>query len=199
MLLRNVERYEGFAWQRVDPAGAAQKLEIVKLFVGRNFTSLWNGNFPGQQQAAPIARITHAFGNSGAPSEPGGIESILEEQGDVELLRAKLLRQLLTSAQAFVRGARVVRDEVVADFLATIDVGHIGPSNNRDGSVRKARAHSTQCGQSHDGVAYPVGRANQNFHAAAPWRAASLRFIAARSSLSALKTKSMTAIQMGKR
>src|SRR6266478_6187701 len=170
MLLRDVERYEGLAHQRVDPACTAQKLEIVKLFVGRNFTSLWNGNFPGQQQAAPIARITDAFGDTGAPGEPGGIESILEKQGDVELLRAKFLRQTFTLAQAFVRGFRIVGNEFVADLLAAIDVGYIGTSNNCDGGVPKAGANGAKSGQSHDGVANPVGGANQNLHAATPPR-----------------------------
>jgi len=86
MLFGNVERDEGFTWQRIDPAGAAQEFKIVKLFVCRYFAGPWNGNLLGQQQAAPIARVADAFRNAGAPSEPSGIKGVLEQQGDVKFL-----------------------------------------------------------------------------------------------------------------
>src|SRR4029077_2023484 len=87
----NIEGYEGFTGQRIDPAGAAQEFKIIKLFVRRYFAASWNGNLLGQQQAASVARVADAFGNPGTPSEPSGIKGVLKQQGDVKLLLSQLL------------------------------------------------------------------------------------------------------------
>ncbi len=73
----------------VEPAGAAEEFEIVKLFVRGNFAGLGNGYGLGEKEAAGVAGVADALRNLRAPGEPGGVEGVLEKQGDIEFSGAK--------------------------------------------------------------------------------------------------------------
>src|SRR5258708_6634559 len=96
-------------------------------------------------------RSPGAYGNScridaSAPSEPGGIKGVLEQQGDVKLLGPKFLRQTLASAETFVCTFRIVGNEFVAYFLPAIKVRNIRPGNDCNPRLRKTRANGPQRG-----------------------------------------------------
>src|SRR5689334_25122622 len=89
----------------------------------RNFAVLRNGKRFGQEKAAPVSGIADALRNSCPPRQPGGLEGILKQEGQLELLRAKFADQggrgvnehrLVTHILVFVKrcdeGAREDRD-----------------------------------------------------------------------------------------
>ena len=111
--------------------------------MGRNFAGLWDRDRFGEEKAAPVARVANALGYRGAPSQPGGVEGILEEKRCVELLRAQALAELFSSLPAAMFAFRVIRDELIADGLITIDVGYVGSRDDCDVRVWEFCAHGT--------------------------------------------------------
>src|SRR4029077_8797148 len=95
----------------------------------------------GQKKAAGVASIADAFGNIRAPGQPRGVECILQQQGHVELLRAKFCRQPLASEKTSMEAFGIVRDKLIADFLVAINISDIGPSDDRNSRVGKTLAH----------------------------------------------------------
>src|ERR1051325_8906952 len=77
VFLRNVQSDETFIRKRIDPACPANKLQVIKLFVWRNFPRLRNRNRFRQEKASAVARVADAFRNAGAPSQPRSVERIL--------------------------------------------------------------------------------------------------------------------------
>ena len=110
----------------------------------------------GKKEAAAVARVTNAFRNIGAPDQPSSIKRVLQQQGHVKPLRAKLSRQPLAAGKPPVQAFRIVWNQLIADFLIAIDIRDVGPSHDRDFRVRKTLADCTQRRQGHDSVPHPV-------------------------------------------
>src|SRR5579863_1757396 len=91
----------------------------------------------------------------------------------------------------------IVGNHLIANLLITIKISHIRQRQDSDFCLRKPRAHGAQCRQSHDGVPYPVRRANQEFHAAAPTRISSAWSMTERKSASGESSRSMTETYTG--
>src|SRR5580704_4146723 len=158
------------------------------MFVRRDFAGLGDGHSFRQKKTAAITRIADAFWNSRAPGNPSSLKGILKRQSNVEFLLAQFAHRVFFS---------VHKHRLVANLLILIDCRHIWPRKYRYLGFRKPRSHSTQSRQRHDGVADPVRGANQDFHADAPRGNWSFRSIAARNSLSAVRTKSIAATKIG--
>jgi hypothetical protein len=116
-----------------------------------SFAWLGQGHRFRQEKPAAISCVPNPFWNSGTPGKPSGFESILKQESCVEFLRAELAQNV-----AFV----IRKHHVVAYLLIFVDGRNIGPRKNRYPGVRKARAHSAQRRQRHDGVANPIRGAN---------------------------------------
>jgi len=86
--------------------------------------------------------------------------------------KVKALNYLLPHMQRV--PSRIVRDELIADFLIAINIRDVGPSHDRDFRFGKMLTHGAQRRKRHDGIPDPVGRAYENLHAAAPAPAASV-------------------------
>ena len=127
----------------IEPAGAAQQFKIVELFVRWDFAGLGYGHGLCEEKAAAVARVADALRDARAPREPGGIESVLQQECHVELLRAQFTRQMLPTGKASVRSMNIVGDELVADLLVAINVCDVGSGDDRDMGVRKSRADSS--------------------------------------------------------
>ena len=55
---------------------------------------------------------------------------------------------------------RIIGDELIRDPLTAVDVRNIGARENGNFSLRETAAHRSQRRHRHDGVSYPVRRAN---------------------------------------
>jgi len=153
-----------FVGELIEPICATEEFEVVKLFVGRNFTGLGGGDSFGEKKRAGVAGVADALGNLCAPGEPGSVKGVLQEEGDVEFAGAKIGGEFLAAAPAAVLALRIVMNQFVADLLVSINVGYIGAGDDADMRVGVALADGAQGGQGHDGVADPVGGANHDFH-----------------------------------
>src|SRR6266849_4443918 len=63
----NFELHMMFVRQRVDPADAPEEFEIIKLFMRRHFSALWDRNSLGEQEAPAITCIPDALRYSRTP------------------------------------------------------------------------------------------------------------------------------------
>ena len=98
---------------------------------------------------------------SGMPAsvgDRGGFESVLQENRAVEVFAGEGAAGGPFFAERFGR----VGDHAVAERLAVVEVGDPGLGQDRDFGVGKALAQRAQGGQGHDGVAQPVGGADQD-------------------------------------
>ena len=157
----------GIVVEPLEPAGAAKELEIVELFVWRNFAG--RGDLDGlrEEKRAGIARVADALRDLSAPGEPGGIEGILEKKRDIEFAGAEFGGEGFAAVPAAVSAVGIVGDELVGDLLVSVDFGNIGAGNDADVGFGMTLANGAERGQGHDGVADPVGGADQDFHAVA--------------------------------
>ena len=159
----------------------------------RNFPLPGKRHSLGQKKATAVSPVTNAFGNTCAPGQPSGIERVLQQQGHVKLLRAKLRRQPFAARKSRVRACRIVRDKLIANLLIAVNIRDVGPCHNRDLCVSKTFAHRPQRRQGHNGVPHPVRSANKNPHAAAPAPVASVCSRIFRKSISGATARSITA------
>src|SRR5258708_32531737 len=88
----------GFVGASIEPTGAVEKFEIVKLLVRGNFAGLGDRDGFGEKEAAGIASVPDALGDLGAPGEPGGVEGVLEEECDVEFAGAEIGGEVFAAA-----------------------------------------------------------------------------------------------------
>src|SRR5882672_12929991 len=116
----------GLIGELIEPTGAAEKFEIVKLFVRGNFAGLGDRDGFGEQEAAGIAGVSNALGDLGAPGEPGGVEGVLEEECDVEFAVAEIGGEFFAAAPAAVNPVCSGGDELFAHLLITINVSAVG-------------------------------------------------------------------------
>jgi len=153
-----------FVGELIEPTGAAEEFEVVKLFVGGDFAWFGDGDGFGEEKAACVAGVADALGNLCAPGEPGGVKGVLQEEGDVESAGAEIGGEFFAAAPAAVLALRIVMNQFVADLLVSINVGYIGAGDDADMRVGVAPADGAQGGQGHDGIADPVGGADHDFH-----------------------------------
>src|SRR6266850_788283 len=156
----NSQSNETFIGKRIHPSRAAKKLKIEELLVRGNFAGFRDGHRLGEEKAAAIASVSDAFRNIRAPDKPGGVKRVLQQEGDIEFLRAKFVRQPLASGNAGVDAVRVVVDELIADSLVAVDVRDVGPGQNRDLRTGESCTNYTQRRQRHDRIADPVRGTN---------------------------------------
>src|SRR5208282_339114 len=97
-------------WQMINPTGASQQFKIIKLFVRGNFVGLGHSDRFRQKEAAAIARVADTLWDSRAPGEPRSVKSILQQQRNIEFLRAQFASQLRAAAPATMRSFRVIGD-----------------------------------------------------------------------------------------
>jgi hypothetical protein len=145
----------------------------------RDFARLGNGNRFRQEETAAIACIADPLANACAPGEPRSIESILQQKRHVEFLSAQFRGQPFAAEDSRVFRPRIIRDELIADFLLAINISDVRPRKNRNFRLREMAAHGSQRRQRHNCIAHPVRRANQDFHAATPRRSLRARSRAA--------------------
>ncbi len=132
-----------------------EKLEVVIRFVGGNFARFGDGDRTGEEERAAIAGVADALGNAGAPHEPGGGESVLEEDGDVKV----------EFAEAFDRvGGFFEWEDAVSEGLIFVNAGDGAAGKDGNFGLGLAAADRLEGGDGHDGVADPICGADEDFH-----------------------------------
>src|SRR5262249_20816405 len=91
------------------------------------------------------------------------------------------------------RALAVILDQFVSNALMAINLRDIWQREDGNMRVGETPPHSLERRQSHDGIAHPIRRSNQQPHATTLRRSLSARSIAATNSLSELTTKSIAA------
>ena len=110
LLWQNPQLNEFFVGKLLQPVGAAQQFQVIEFFVRGNFAGLRDGYGVGEQHAAAIARVTDAPRDFGAPGEPRGVESVLQQQRHLELFGAKFGGQPFATGKTRVNSLYVVGD-----------------------------------------------------------------------------------------
>src|SRR5207249_11393725 len=117
----------------------------------RNFPLPGRRHGLGQKEAAAVARVTNAFRNIGAPDQPSSIKRVLQQQGHVKPLRAKLSRQPLAAGKPPVQAFRTVWNRWIPDSLFAIDIANEGPSTVQVSGARKRLPDARQRGRGMEG------------------------------------------------
>ena len=128
-----------------------------------NFARLRHRHSIGEQWATAIARVANAPRDTGQPGDHRRFKRVLQQDGAVEFLGTQRARQ--TPLRPPITRARrgIVADHTVDGFLAGVDVGYPGASEQRDVRFRKTLANRANRRERHDGIAHPVCRADQDF------------------------------------
>src|SRR5579862_4902552 len=134
-----------------------EKLEVVIGFVGGNFAGFGNGDGACEEKRAAVAGVTDALRNAGAPGEPGGGESVLEEDGDVEVEFANAFDGI---------GSVFEGEDAVGEGLIFVNAGDGAAGEDGNFGLGFAAADGLEGGDGHDGVADPICGANEDFHGA---------------------------------
>ena len=133
------------------PADGAERPEF--LWMG------WPGaSVPPEHQAAAVAGIADAAGNAGQPGHQGGFEGVLKKNGAVKMFAA----QSPPLAELGAEGSGGVEDHAVGEGLARVEFRDPGFGQHGDAGVGEARADGVQRGERHDGVADPIGGADED-------------------------------------
>src|SRR2546430_7488021 len=90
----------------------------------RNFPLPGRRHGLGQKEAAAVARVTNAFRNIGAPDQPSSIKRVLQQQGHVKPLRAKLSRQPLAAGKPPVQAFRIVWNQLIDRKSTRLNSSH---------------------------------------------------------------------------
>jgi len=197
--LSNPERNLAFTLQPLHPTNPPQQFQIIKLLMRRNLTHQRYRHRLGQQNTPAIPRIPNPLRDPRTPSQPSRIEGVLQQQSHIKFAIAQQPHEPLAPRPALFRPARVVSNQLIANTLIAIDICNIRPRHNRHLRARKFPAYRTQRRHRHNRVAHPIRRANQDSQAAPPRLSRNTRSIAATNSVSAEKTKSITATHTGRR
>ena len=128
--------------------------------MARDVAGLGDREGAREQQPAAIAVVADALRDAGEPRHQRGVESVLQQDGGVEGVGAQAAGEPDAGAPAALGGAR---DHGVDGRFAGEEIGHPGPRDERDVGVRIHAADGAQGGQRHDGVADPVGGADEDF------------------------------------
>jgi hypothetical protein len=137
------------------PASAVEKLEVVIGFVGGNFAGFGHGDGPSEEERAAIAGVADALGDASAPDKPGGGESVLEEDGHVEV----------EFAEAFDWVGNVFEGkDAVGEGLIFVNAGDGAAGEDGNFGLGLAAADGLEGGHGHDGVADPICGADEDFH-----------------------------------
>ena len=104
----------------------------------------------------------NAAGNASEPGGQGRIEGVGEDDGEVEAMVSKRAADAPFFGEIAGATLRAPGDEFVAEGLATVEVSHPGHGEQGDARLGEAFAQGTEGGQGHDGVADPVGGADED-------------------------------------
>src|SRR5687768_14914149 len=128
----------------------------------RNGVSPWYSDWMCEEDAAPIARIPDAHGNSCEPGDQRSVEGILQQKSAVEPASTQLRGELPLSADfpAFARAG--IGNHLIAKRFPRVQIGYPGPRQDCQMRLRKTPAHRPQRRQAHHGVANPVRGANED-------------------------------------
>src|SRR5215470_7497109 len=75
------------------------------------------------------------------------------------------------------RSVRIIGDQLITYLLVAVNLGYVRTGDDGDLRLRKTSADGPERGHCHYGIAHPIGRTDQDFHAAAPLRAWTLVLI----------------------
>ena len=144
--------------QGIENTCAVQEFQIVEALVARDLALARYGNRARQQGTAAVAGVSDPFGNTGDVGDGGALEGVLQKNGAVEVFA----REGAAGGPFFGESPGRIGDHAVAKRLALVEVRDPGLRENRNFSLGKALAERAQGGQGHDGVAQPVGGADQD-------------------------------------
>ena len=112
-----------------------------------------------------MSRVADPLGDSSAPSDPGGVEGILEKHGYIKLFPAKREGQPFPSPKALMFALIVVNQDTIGTTLSAIQIRHPRARQDDDFGIWPAAADRPQRRNGHDRIAYPICRPNEDFHA----------------------------------
>ena len=157
-----IKANEEFGGKGVDEAGAPQEFQIVEALVGRRVARQDGGDAVSEEPAAGVAVEADAAGNAGEPGGQGRVEGVGENDGEVEVTVGERAAEAPFFDEIAGAALSAPGDEFVAEGLAAIKVSHPGHGEQGDARLGKAFAQGTERGQRHDGVADPVGGADED-------------------------------------
>src|SRR6266403_4882702 len=138
--------------------------------VARDVSLFRYTNWFGEQRAAPIARITDAFGDTRSPRQPRRFKRILQEDGEIEYFATHLSNKFFPAPPPLVASGILEFHYLVCEWLVTIQVRDTWPRQYRNFRGCMCTADRFKRRNRHHGVAHPLGGAHKNFHRAAPFR-----------------------------
>ena len=125
--LRGALQADGVAGRHsVDDPGSPQQLQVVEALMTRNVARLWDGHRIGEQPAPAVAIESDALGYSRQPNQQGRFKGVLQQDGTIESLPAKLPRQFPFCSPAAKPAGGMVANHAVDRGLASVDIGHPG-------------------------------------------------------------------------
>ena len=120
------------------------------------------GDAVSEEPAAGVAVEADAAGNASEPGGQGRVEGVGEDDGEVEVVVGKRAAKAIFFGEVARAALGAPGDEFVAKGLAAVKVSHPGHGEQGDARLGKAFAQGTERGQRHDGVADPVGGADED-------------------------------------
>ena len=154
----------GTLWNSLDQAGPPQEFQIIESLVCREMALWGKGNRVGQQRSPRISGVADSARYPGQPRNQCGVKGVLQQDCTVEARPPQFSRQLPFPQQALVAPIVFVAQNVVAEILARVEVGHPGARKKGDLRLRKGTANLPQGRDRHHGVAQPVGGTDQELH-----------------------------------
>ena len=130
--------------------------------MGRRFARQDAGDAVSEEPAAGITLEANAAGNASEPGGQGRVEGVGEDDGEVEAMVSERAAEAPFFGEIAGAALGAPGDEFVAEGLATVEVSHPGHGEQGDARLGKAFAQGTKRGQGHDGVADPVGGADED-------------------------------------
>jgi len=134
-----------FVGELIEPASAAEEFEIVKLFVGGNFTGLGTGMVWSEEVSERRGR-SRCAGDLGAPASQAASKRFGGE-GAIEFAVAEFVDEFFAAAPAAMLAVGIVGDELIADLLVAIDVGYVGTDDDGDLRIGVALADGAEGGE----------------------------------------------------
>src|SRR5882762_4362052 len=138
--------------------------------VARDVSLVRDTNRLGEKQAAPIACITDAFGDTRSPRQPRRFKRVLEEHREIESFATHLSNKFFPAPPSLVASGILVFQYLVCKSLVTKQVRDTWPRQYRNFRGRMCTADRFKRRNRHQGVAHPIGGAHKNFHRPAPFR-----------------------------
>ena len=130
--------------------------------MGRRVAGQDGGDAVSEEPAAGISMEADAAGNAREPGGQGRVEGVGEDEGEVEVVLGERAAEAPFFGEVAGAALSAPGDEFVAEGFAAVEIGDPGHGEQGDVRLREAFTEGAQGGQGHDGVADPIGGADED-------------------------------------